>query len=138
MAGKFCRYLGQASVSSRVVVLIKQPGFRTSGVFGSTSPIFEPCEVNIRPRGVLWIKPRWMGKRLDDVLDRVARVGKGCRDCLELQLGPAGPRDLGEGVAPIHRIETGGIDLKVPEGPVCSCTLDRLHRFDERKVAGRV
>src|ERR1043166_5265986 len=74
-------------------------------------------------------------ERLDDLLDRVARLGERRRNGLDPDRSAAViERDQRE-VAPIHGVEAGGVDLERVERLVGDRAVDRRGSVDMREVA---
>src|SRR5579871_6688237 len=74
-------------------------------------------------------------ERLDDLLDRVARLRQRRRDGLDPDRAAAVVgRDEVE-IAPVHRVESGGVDLECEQRAVGELAIDRGRLLDMGEVA---
>src|SRR5262245_32931385 len=101
--------------SGSVVVAAKKPELRrVAGGFGQVEvPEGMPCD---QPAAWRALQQAFLDQeRLDDLLDRVARL----RQCGGQRLDPDRPATIvlgnGEQVAAVHGVEAKGVDLKLEE-----------------------
>ena len=71
----------------------------------------------------------------DDVLDRVARLGKACRQSLDADRSAA--IEIGDHgqIAPVHGVEAEAVDLQPVEGAVGDAGVDGVRARGVREVA---
>src|SRR5262249_34956578 len=74
-------------------------------------------------------------KRLDDLLDRVARLRQRRRDGLDSDRAAAVVLRNHREVAPVHGVKTRGVALELNESAVGGGAVDRVRAGDQRKVA---
>src|SRR5579885_3836104 len=115
-----------ASVCSSVVTLIEQRHLcRIARGFGKTE-MLEGVRGKHSPARRALDEAFLDQIRLDDVLDRVARLGERGRDRLDADRSAAIVLCDQREVAAIHRVETGGVHFEMRKRPVGARAIKRL------------
>ena len=74
-------------------------------------------------------------ERLDDVLDRVARLRQGRGDGFDADRSAAVIERDGREISPVHGVEPGAIDFERAERLVGNGAVDRFRAIDMREIA---
>jgi hypothetical protein len=81
------------------------------------------------------MKPCWNQERLDDLLDRVARLRQRCRNRLDADRAAAIVYGNRREIAPIHGVELGLIDLERSKRAIGDSAVNRSRLADEGEIA---